>query len=102
MGPPREGSHGTCSSHLCVLDQLDESKYKTAHVEPNCSCDFIEASQDKIQKCLDDGDIPLVKVISDETGLPIELDVVSRNPGSEYIAFSHVCTSSPIHIPSDG
>ncbi len=103
MGPPREGRHGKCSQSLCVLDELDESKYKPAHIEPDCSCACIEISQEKIRKSLDDDDdIPLVRVISDEAGLPAQLDVVSRKSCTEYIAFSHVCMSDPIFIPLDG
>ncbi len=90
IGEPDPGKdHSRCTDRQCRAYQLDESTYRTRHVDPGCTCDHMVAGQDQLFEILRDDAIPLIAPISEQaSGSAIE--IISSHLKEEYIAISHV------------
>ncbi|KAI0098567.1 hypothetical protein GGR51DRAFT_552549 [Nemania sp. FL0031] len=66
--------HGNCIDTTCIAYQVDDSSYKTLHIEDNCS-----------SKALARNVVPAINISED-----LQLSVVDGSR-VKYIAFSHVC-----------
>lgn len=93
VGPPATRSaHGSCSPRGCVRHNIDESTYETAHVKPECRCQFVIPSLSKIAEILENGGIPLMdlnKVLDTEGACSVA--VVPFEEGKRpFTAVSHV------------
>lgn len=81
--------HTICDQSQCRLYQIDEATYKTEHVVPNCTCEFVCPPLNVIQFALTRGKIPAITAVDSSE---LRLDVVAFDPRKtgRYIAFSHI------------
>jgi hypothetical protein len=88
--------HWRCTAETCLLNQIDDSTYVTAHRTPGCQCQHVYPDQAEIRRILDAGGTPIVRLTRPpgENGGqgPISVEVkegkiVGLN---YYIAVSHV------------
>ena len=82
--------HGQCTEWRCGANGLDEPTYQTKHARSDCNCEFVEPDQSKIKAILHAGGIPLVSVFTCGVTGELRLEVMRREPGTYYTAFSHV------------
>lgn len=102
-GPDKD--HSRCSETRCVAYQTSEDHYRTRHVETECRCEYVHASQDEVAGILQDesGSIPLITHFEPErrddgklwvTMIPSKLgmdeDSTSGNEHDKFVAISHV------------
>lgn len=102
-GPDKD--HSRCSKTRCIAYQILEDNYRTQHVETECGCEYVHASQDKVADILQDepGSIPLITHFEPErrddgklwvTMVPSKLgmdeDSSSRKEHDKFVAISHV------------
>lgn len=78
-------SHRTCDYTMCLAYQVNEKTYKTAHVDPDCFCDFIGVSSGALVAKLEEDHVPIVTITEN-----LEMKVVA-SADCAYIALSHVC-----------
>lgn len=72
--------HSNCTETHCVqLQDYNEAEYVTAHVEADCSCEFIASRVEDLVAALDDDRIPLINV-----------DRFQVETAHRYVAISHV------------
>ncbi|KAL8701391.1 MAG: hypothetical protein Q9201_004929 [Fulgogasparrea decipioides] len=90
-GLPRQhlNSHDNgCSWERCVGNNVDESSYKTQHVQDSCSCLFLGPEYQQLTELVRSDRIPLVEIeITD--GQPA-LRMVAAELHTEYVSLSHV------------
>ena len=79
----------TCTSHHCGLYQLNQSAYKTRHVEACIGCYEIHVEADLLYAILRRGRIPLVRMLK-EGDLRKTVELVEYDGFMPYVAFSHV------------
>jgi hypothetical protein len=88
--------HWDCTSHTCLLNQIDNTTYVTQHRSPDCHCEHICPSQEDIRRILDEGKVAVILVTDEGTktkGGERRLNVKVGYGGSvadRYIAISHV------------
>lgn len=84
----REQKHDLCwSKASCDAYSVDNSTYRTRHVESGCSCSFIEAPYEDLKRVAETGSVPLVEI---EENFGYRLRVRRRERSSRYVAISHV------------
>ena len=83
-------SHVQCTEWRCEANDMDEQRYQTRHVRSDCICEFVQPDQSKIKAILHAGGIPLVSVSICEVTGKLRLEVMRREAGVYYTAFSHV------------
>lgn len=88
--PRPETNHGKFLSHShCILNNVNESTYKTLHTQAGCFCPPVEAPTTKLHQILREGGIPVLKYRQDSSGIPT-IDCVWATPGAKYAAISHL------------
>ncbi|OJD35309.1 sugar transporter stl1 [Diplodia corticola] len=93
-------THDACDEDGCKANQIDEGTYQTKHETAGCVCDHVaETSPDGVTqavKVLDNGDIPVIRILEDDGGYPnrTHIQVDSFGTGNKeatpYVAISHV------------
>ncbi len=83
-------SHRECVERRCGANDMDEQRYQTKHVRSDCTCEFVQPDQSKIKAILHAGGIPLVSVFTCVVTGQLRLEVIQREAGDYYTAFSHV------------
>ena len=87
LSRPQGRNHSACSSVVCSAYQVEESTYKTAHVEDTCQCDFVHVPSEELVRILGQDKVPAVIITQD---LDIQIVKAEKQP---YVALSHVCES---------
>ncbi|KAF7377630.1 Sugar transporter stl1 [Mycena sanguinolenta] len=86
--------HSRCTDTQCNADQLDESRYQTAHATIGCTCaHYGQQIAGDIQAVVAGGGIPVLSVDDSEDGISVKVVDVNGHSGSEraaYVAISHV------------
>lgn len=91
LEPPHSKSspnHSKCKGRFCMAEQVDESTYKTRHVEGCLSrrkCLHIGPKLEELEDALSKDSFPLLSTSKEQT-----VQVVKYRPGMKYVAFSHV------------
>ena len=85
---PKE-THNICSPDACIARDINESTYKTKHVDQDCDCESINAPVDQVKDILEGGDIPVILVREDANGNNLGLEAISHRK-AKFIAISHV------------
>ncbi|XP_014552464.1 hypothetical protein COCVIDRAFT_19456 [Bipolaris victoriae FI3] len=87
---PPHVTHAACSDETCVANDIDPNKYTSRHTKEGCSCPHVRVPSGKIEKIINEGGIPLVKIKDhDSFGLP-EIEIVKLTEHTPYVAISHV------------
>ena len=91
---PSENSfvnHRGCSRDGCVAYNVDVSTYEPRHLSEGCSCEKIGPTVEEVYEALQAGTFPLLDgeamLIEEPEGT---LVVKPFEPGTEFVAFSHV------------
>ena len=87
--PVPEDNHRACSIEKCIANNVDESRYKTQHVQDHCECQFTGPEPREVRELIQRGHVPLISLGVSSSGDP-ELKVVKAQPGVKYTAMSHV------------
>lgn len=85
--------HTECTPEIFFANQVDNSTYKTRHTgDGECGCPHVDVPVDEVIKILQNGGVPIVKVLdtSTDSGTPLELKVRAAKVGVSYTAISHV------------
>lgn len=69
-------SHALCDKERCRTNNIDRETYRSRHIRPDCTCDFIGPSPDDLARALDNGGFPLIRVSRSTDGGNPRLDVV--------------------------
>ncbi|KAI9768590.1 MAG: hypothetical protein M1840_004787 [Geoglossum simile] len=89
LGPPLAiKSHSACTPEKCLANFVDEESYRTLHVTETCSCEHLDAPQQRLVDILRAGQIPLVSLADGNDGF--SLAVVPYEQDMRYVALSHV------------
>lgn len=90
----RDGDHSKCTTIRCEADNIDNKNYKMVHVKDDCSCSAFVPQQgwNEMLRIVEDGGIPLARLKFKSADLQEQptFEVLSADPGVEYVAFSHV------------
>lgn len=95
LEPPRSHDrHQLCTPKICNSLQVDESKYRTAHVESDCGCEYYGPPPTGLAQSVTSGTIPLVEVVARGDGqnsqkVQVVLHQEQRDV-TEFVAISHV------------
>ncbi|KAK0740069.1 hypothetical protein B0T18DRAFT_439916 [Schizothecium vesticola] len=88
--------HWRCTVETCLLNQIDDSTYVTAHRTPGCQCQHVYPDQAEIRRILDAGGIPVVRLTrppganSGQGPISVEVKEGKLVGLNYYIAVSHV------------
>jgi hypothetical protein len=91
---PAENSfvtHDGCERKSCVAYNVDVPTYEPRHLNEGCSCEMIGPPVEDVYKALQYGTFPLLYgevLLNDD--LEGKLVVRPHEPGTEFLAFSHV------------
>ncbi|OCH86880.1 hypothetical protein OBBRIDRAFT_820879 [Obba rivulosa] len=77
-------NHSNCTDTTCMAYQIDETNYRTLHVNEDCNCASISVDPTHLRDVLASNQIPKVAVSED-----LKLSVVDGK-GYTYVAISHV------------
>lgn len=90
--PPKD--HSRCSDKLCYASQIDPARYQVAHYEgQDCKCEEISPDSSEVINALEpEYGFPLLRITG--TMADMKIEVVSYQPGTSYVAISHVCAKS--------
>lgn len=78
-----------CSTTQCRHRTLQQSTYRTKHVNDGCCCMDVHADSSDIARILKNGNIPLISSI-DQTETSPQITLVESNSALAYVAISHV------------
>ncbi|KAL4977416.1 hypothetical protein BDW66DRAFT_40149 [Aspergillus desertorum] len=83
--------HDRCNVDVCVGNYVDERTYNKTprHVKEGCDCSFVRADVEKAISVIEQGQIPLARVVMDAEK-QLCLEITPYKPGMTYIAISHV------------
>lgn len=89
--PPRD--HSRCNDELCYAGQIDLARYQVAHYDKqDCKCEEISPDSSEVIHALEpEYGFPLLRITGTKADMKIE--VVSYEPGTSYVAISHVCVT---------
>jgi hypothetical protein len=91
LGPDASGkNHSACTDDLCKANQIDQSRYKTAHVYEDCQCEFVGASSHELANIVQDEQIPVIDMASNGDREKRNIRIRTLRDGMEYVALSHV------------
>ncbi|KAL8663005.1 MAG: hypothetical protein Q9202_004235 [Teloschistes flavicans] len=77
-----------CSFNKCVANNVDESSYKTRHVQDTCLCKFIGTDADQLANLIQNGLIPIIQLRL-VNGQP-KIEMVAADIGMQYMSISHI------------
>ncbi|WPA99489.1 uncharacterized protein RHO25_004107 [Cercospora beticola] len=87
----REQKHDRCrSAPSCVAYTVNNSTYKTRHVDRGCTCEFVETPFEDLKRIAETGSIPLIEIEKNDEISGYSLRVRERKLTSRYVAISHV------------
>ncbi len=78
-----------CSTTQCRYRTVQQSTYRTKHVNDGCCCMAAHADPGEIARILRNGNIPLILSI-DQTEESPQITLVESKPALAYVAVSHV------------
>jgi len=78
-----------CSTTQCRYRTVQQSTYRTKHVNEGCRCMAAHADPGEIARILRNGNIPLILSI-DQTEESPQITLVESKPALAYVAVSHV------------
>ncbi|KAK0515204.1 hypothetical protein JMJ35_002583 [Cladonia borealis] len=82
----RQADHSKCvDSEDCVAYNVDESSYRTRHVDEGCACSWVETPYADLLEVIRKGQIP---VLSIDTACNLQVSSISKV--ERYICISHV------------
>lgn len=82
-------SHDLCTESHCLMHSMDEGSYKPLHTEEGCACSLVGPSSREVASIIEAGEIPLISC-SISPGQDPRLELVKAEPGTRYVAISHV------------
>jgi hypothetical protein len=86
--------HSSCTKTLCKAMQIDLASYRLSHAVDGCRCADFEVDIDQVQRVLQTTDsFPVLLMERLEDG-SINLVVEAHQPGTNYVALSHVGSAS--------
>jgi hypothetical protein len=60
--------HSQCSERTCLINQIDESQYRTKHTSDNCTCRHVEPPQETIRNIIRQGEVPVLSLTTKTLG----------------------------------
>ena len=88
--PDVPGRHLACDQHKCTAHQINPDKYKTRHFAASCDCKHWATDVSTIDSILEDGRLPLLRIIPRHPLADLTVEIVASEPSSRYVALSHV------------
>ena len=88
--PESPSRHQTCSKQKCTAYQNNLEKYTTQHCSSDCNCEDLSVNIGAVEDILLEDQIPLLRVIPGQSLAELSLDIIPSQPGSQYVALSHV------------
>lgn len=90
LQPLRKEDHGACIDQpACIAYNVNPATYRTRHVDPDCSCEFVGPPYDEVKRIWSGGGVPLISIQQDsDTNFTIK--ALKRDPYSRYVAITHV------------
>jgi hypothetical protein len=82
--------HTQCTEQLCAANQIESSKYKTAHTEDNCTCNHLNVPIKQLVSIIAKDGIPIVTITQSQDGSEPSLEVSRFRHDQHYVAISHV------------
>lgn len=82
--------HTQCTEQLCTANQIESSKYKTAHTEESCTCDHVSVPIKQLVSIIAKDGIPIVTITQSQGDSGASLEVSRFRHGQHYVAVSHV------------
>ncbi|KAL4869914.1 hypothetical protein BDV12DRAFT_167065 [Aspergillus spectabilis] len=84
--------HEGCDEDGCVGNYVDDAMYNETprHVRQGCECGFVRTDVEKLSSIIEEGQIPIAKVVVDSETKQVRLETTPHEPGITYIAISHV------------
>ncbi|KIX99754.1 uncharacterized protein Z520_04390 [Fonsecaea multimorphosa CBS 102226] len=80
--------HSKCSHWQCEAWQVDQSNYRTKHVNTLCDCTFIGLPTERIAEIIRGSQIPCLRL--DRRGNRLELVAIDQSAPIRFTAISHV------------
>ncbi len=88
--PDSPSRHQSCSERKCTAHQNNLEKYTTQHCTSDCECEELSVNIGAVEDILLKGEIPLLRVIPGQSLADLNLEIISSQPDSQYVALSHV------------
>ena len=82
--------HQNCDFKKCVAYQNNLQRYQTKHVSDNCDCKELNIDGSVTDKVLQEGALPLLRILPGQELSDLEVEVVPSSEWSCYVALSHV------------
>ncbi|KAF8860146.1 hypothetical protein BDZ45DRAFT_780519 [Acephala macrosclerotiorum] len=79
--------HSKCGSNHCIARQIDNSVYRTKHVNEGCQCKHVPVDTEVMGPILERGHIPCVDIVEVEGHTAL---CVVDSEERDYVAMSHV------------
>ena len=90
LQPEPPSRHQTCSKHKCTAYQNNLKEYTIQHCISDCKCEDLSVNIGAVEDILLEDQIPLLRVIPGQSLAELSLDIIPSQPGSQYVALSHV------------
>ena len=88
--PEIAGRHQLCGPKKCTAYQNNLDQYRTQHHPYGCQCEELSVNVEAIDEILREGQLPLLRIIPGHTIADLDLQIISSQSGSSYVALSHV------------
>lgn len=85
--------HSKCSHWQCEAWQVDQSNYRTKHVNTLCDCTFVGLPTERIAEIIRVSQIPCLRLDCRRNGL--ELVAIDQSAPIRFTAISHVWADGP-------
>ena len=88
--PESPSRHQSCSERKCTAYQNNHDKYTTQHCNSDCKCEELSVNVGAVEAILLKAQIPLLRVVPGQLLADLDLEIISSQPDSQYVALSHV------------
>ncbi|KAI4209080.1 MAG: hypothetical protein LQ351_007945 [Letrouitia transgressa] len=82
--------HDKCTENGCTAYQNQLECYQTKHVDDHCSCQELTVDSHLTDSIIQNGALPVLRIIENNALSDIEVKVLSTKTSSRYLAISHV------------
>ena len=87
--PNSDDCHRRCNEDRCLANQSSLTTYQMKHIT-GCTCKQFRINTKRLNKILEDGHLPLLRIRQGCTLRCLSVELVSSQATSRYIALSHV------------
>lgn len=84
------GRHELCDNLKCVAYKTNLKDYHTQHVNEACRCNEFCVDATSLDAVVTSGALALLRIHEEKTLDELTVEIVASQPGSEYLALSHV------------